>query len=486
MARTTRLGTSRSVIAWVVACAATTTVLVAVVWGQRLQRVNRDLKLGAAPLVGDWTWRVSVRIVPAIVVAIFVLVVSRRRLPYRVAVVANSLLGVCFCFALAASDGLDRLLDPVVHRTEYWANLARLPGTAEMLREYSQRSFLLRYSVHLKGHPPGFPLLLKGLGAVGLGRPWTTGALSFLGVALTIAGLAGVLKRVVSERAAIAVLPFLAVAPFMVWMGVSADAFFCGVAAVACYLLVCALTQAKSSSASASGPNAALVGLGLLSGLLFGYLLMLTYGATTFGVIPLTLLLTVRGPSIKERRVVTCCTALGVITVFGLFAANGFWWLDGLNTTRKFYWTGTAQFRPWRYFLVGNIGALLIAIGPVVVLGIARLRARSAWRLVGAAVVAVSLANASQYSKGEVERIWLMFMPWLTIGVLGLCAPRSVRSTPRDRQLVGDRNNAWESDSLGNSTSDSKGTVASSVPTAWLATTAIVAITLQVALQSKW
>lgn len=462
MARTTRLGTSQSVIPWVVAGAATTTVLVAVLWGQRLQRVNRDLKLGAAPLVGDWTWRVSVRIVPVIVVAIFVLVVSRRRLPYRVAVVANSLLGVCFCFALAASDGLDRLLDPVVHRTEYWANLARLPGTAEMLREYSQRSFLLRYSVHMKGHPPGFPLLLKGLEAVGLGRPWTTGALSFLGVGLSIAGLSAVLKKVVSERAAIAVLPFLAVAPFMVWMGVSADAFFCGVAAVACYLLVCALTRAESITTSTGG-KVAVIGLGLLSGLLFGYLLMLTYGAATFGVVPLMLLLTVQGPDTRDRLLIAVSTAIGVVIVFGLFAANGFWWLDGLNTTRRFYWTGTAQFRPWRYFLVGNIGALLIAIGPVVVLGIARLRARSAWRLVGAAVVAVSLANASQYSKGEVERIWLMFMPWLTVGVLGLVG-NSVRNADID---------------LDNSE-------ASPVPIVWLATTAFVAITLQLALQSKW
>ena len=37
--------------------------------------------------------------------------------------------------------------------------------------------------------------------------------------------------------------------------------------------------------------------------------------------------------------------------------------------------------------------------------------------LVGAAALSVVLADASGMSKSEVERIWLPFVPWLTVSV---------------------------------------------------------------------
>jgi methylthioxylose transferase len=50
-----------------------------------------------------------------------------------------------------------------------------------------------------------------------------------------------------------------------------------------------------------------------------------------------------------------------------------------------------------------------------VIAGLARLRDRRAWWLVGAALVGVAAADLSGMSKAEVERIWLPFVPWLAL-----------------------------------------------------------------------
>ena len=46
------------------------------------------------------------------------------------------------------------------------------------------------------------------------------------------------------------------------------------------------------------------------------------------------------------------------------------------------------------------------------------------WVLVGGGMLALGLAHASQHSKGEVERIWLLFFPWLVLGCVGLYRSR--------------------------------------------------------------
>jgi methylthioxylose transferase len=139
-----------------------------------------------------------------------------------------------------------------------------------------------------------------------------------------------------------------------------------------------------------------------------------------------------------------------------VFYHFGFWWFDGLRLTNKFYWIGSAYFRTWTYFLLGNVAVLLIAIGPAVIAGIASLRDRNLWPLVGGALLCVTIAEASQYSKGEVERIWLLFMPWLVPAVASL---RQDHATLRGEFVI---------------------------PTKWLACQGVLALALQMALRSKW
>jgi len=74
----------------------------------------------------------------------------------------------------------------------------------------------------------------------------------------------------------------------------------------------------------------------------------------------------------------------------------------------------------------GNFAALLFSAGPLLGAGVAqlvgRLRGclkdpptRVAALLSGAGLVMVLLADASQMSRAEVERIWLPFVPWLLV-----------------------------------------------------------------------
>ena len=137
----------------------------------------------------------------------------------------------------------------------------------------------------------------------------------------------------------------------------------------------------------------------------------------------------------RRRWVPLLVGAVGAGVVALGFAAAGFWWFDGLEATRGFYEEGLARVRPYGYFvLAGNLGALAFAVGPATAGGlgtmIAHARRHPALLICAGAAVAVLAADLSGLSKGEVERIWLPFTPWLAVGSRG---PPSTRR----EELVG-------------------------------------------------
>ncbi|MGH9114184.1 MAG: hypothetical protein ACRDZN_18060, partial [Acidimicrobiales bacterium] len=126
---------------------------------------------------------------------------------------------------------------------------------------------------------------------------------------------------------------------------------------------------------------------------------------------------------------------LGALAVLGVAAAAGFWWPEGLAATQSAYWSGLGGIRPALYLtFAGNPAALALATGPAVAAGLALALSRSnrlllrpvpggerarAALLPAAALAAVALADLSQLSRGEVERIWLPFVPWLALAAPG-------------------------------------------------------------------
>ena len=128
-----------------------------------------------------------------------------------------------------------------------------------------------------------------------------------------------------------------------------------------------------------------------------------------------------------ERRVrPLAVAAVGGVAVALVFLAAGYWWLDGFATAREQYLATVSTSRPYGYFLVNNLAAFAIAAGPALAIALWRLRDRRLWLLVGGAAAAIAIANLSGMSKGEVERIWLPFLPWIMLAAAAL--PQGLRA----------------------------------------------------------
>ena len=313
------------------------------------------------------------------------------------------------------------MIDPVTDRTEYWSRLPKLAPAKEMLRVWADPLWMRNQPVHLKGHPPGYVLILKAMAQIGLRSPWAAAALSWLAAASVAVGIVVIIRLCSNGDAWRRVAPFAIVAPYAVWMGTSADAVFSafGVWGVVGVALSC----------QAPAPQNRWL-WGVFGGSVLGFAIFLSYGMAPFLIIPGLVILSAPSISSRARVQSVLATALGGVAVVMLFAAFHFWWFDGLATTRIFYWKGTAKFRPWGYFFVANIANIVIASGPAVVAGIGITvaaglrRARTglrdllrttdrAWLMPLGAVVAMLGANLSQLSKGETERIWLPFIVFL-------------------------------------------------------------------------
>ncbi|MDA3039714.1 MAG: hypothetical protein O3C27_09325, partial [Actinomycetota bacterium] len=223
--------------------------------------------------------------------------------------------------------------------------------------------------------------------------------------------------------------PWLIVAPYALWMMTSADAVYSALGA--CGVATCVL------GVRSSGIRA--VAWGSASGLLLGLLLFFTYGGVTFLAVPLVPSLV----ALRKRRpgtlptIAAAAVAAGLVTA--VWAAAGFWWFAGAAATRYQYWAGTAQHRPQAYFAVANLAVALIALGPATFAGLVRLLRQRADPLaiivlVIGGLVALFASHLSQYTLAEVERIWLLFFPWLAAAG-GLLIGRP-DARPNARRLV--------------------------------------------------
>src|SRR5207249_75209 len=155
-------------------------------------------------------------------------------------------------------------------------------------------------------------------------------------------------------------------------------------------------------------------------GLLFGFTLFLSYGLILLALIPMGV------AAARGRLRPVALAAAGVLVVAAVFAAAGFQWVDGLRATLPQYAHSVARLRPQNYFVYGNLGAFALVLGPAAGAGLGRLRDRRAWLVVGSAMAAVLLADLSGLSKGEAERIWIPFVPWVLIAAGAL----ATRDTP--------------------------------------------------------
>ena len=388
-----------------------------------------DVKAGTAPpLLGDWAWRVGWS--SAVVLALVVLTAwpgldaALDRLPWRGLLALSCVTSVAWMVALALVDGpsgLGRILD---HGTEYLQSARAIDDVGVMLREYVSRiplDSVGNWPVHLAGHPPGAVLIFIGLDRVGLGS-WQAAGLVVVVVGATVpAAVATTLDRLGARRAARQALPFLVIGPAAILMAVSADAVFAATGAWAAAALAAA-TAARSAKAR--------LALSALAGLLFGWCLMESYGLVLLGAVALAVLLSAGGP-LRARATVAAVATTAVGVVVAVFAALGFAWWQAYPALQERYWAGIASQRPWWYWVVGNLAALVLAAGPMLpaALGAGSPRLTGLFRrrspepvaaLVAAGLTMVAVADLSLMSKAEVERVWLPFLPWLLLSAAWL------------------------------------------------------------------
>jgi methylthioxylose transferase len=373
-------------------------------WGDTLVRAGHVMKVGVPPLHAVYEPRVGVPDVPAVLLAVAVLLFLPRlahRARWPVVLVASTVAATAWTVAVNATDGRWGLVHGLDNRHEYLADVHRVGSPFVFLRGFTDH--ISEYATHTRGHPPGFVLVLWFLDRLGLSGAGWAAALCIGAAGIGVAAVLITVRDIAGEQVARAAMPFVAIAPVALWVGSSADAFFACLGAVAVALIVRAIVAPR--------PGAAVLG-----GIALGVLLLCSYGLVLLALIPVSLArsrarLAALGPAVAG--------AIGVLT---LAYAAGFNYFDGMRATRAAYFRGVASMRPLSYALVANLVTFALVLGPAVVVACTRLRDRRVWSIVAPTLFAVALADLSGMSKLEVERIWLPFALWVlpAAAVLGL------------------------------------------------------------------
>ena len=247
------------------------------------------------------------------------------------------------------------------------------------------------------------------LDRIGLhGGAWA-GLLCLLVGSSAAAAVVITIRALADEQTARRAAPFVAVAPTAIWVAVSADGYFAGVAAWGISLLAVAVRRPVRFPALVAGA----------AGLLLGWGVFLSYGLTLMGLPALAVLVSAPGWRAALRALGPA--ALAAVAVAVAFAVAGFYWFDGYTLVQQRYWQGIAKNRPFQYWGWANLACVVCAIGPGSVAGLSRvfdraaIRRRSGLHLLLLAMLAVIVcADLSMLSKAETERIWLPVTIWLT------------------------------------------------------------------------
>jgi methylthioxylose transferase len=384
-------------------------ILAGWLWGTLLNDRGEEILLDAPPLYGEWDIRLGLGVVVPVALAAGMIALAPRVVrtaSWKVLLGSIFLAGLAWPLALTLIDGTREISEPLLVPTQYLLAVPEVGEPGGFLTSFTE--VIDRYPAHVRAHPPAMVLGLWGLDQVGLGGEWAAAW-----VILVVAASAGVaalvaLRELAGEDNARRAAPYLVLTPAALAIATTADALFMAVGAWAVALVVLAIVR--------EGPRSD--AFGLAGGLLFGLTIFLSYGLVLLMLIPL-------GVAVARRRVrpLLVAAAGGSIVVLAFLAA-GFWWFDGYLVTRREYFESVAMTRPYEYFLLNNLAAFALVMGPVAVVAMTRLRDRGVWLLAGGGLAAVVIADLSGMSKAEVERIWLPFLPWVLLATCALPATR--------------------------------------------------------------
>ncbi|MBD8078443.1 hypothetical protein [Cellulosimicrobium arenosum] len=395
-------------------------VLLLVSWAQEIR--GRDgvvLLTGAEPFVGHWDLRVGMgTVVAAGVVAVVAAFGPRLATTLRWGALLAAAGGTALAFtvALGAATSWAGLTDPVRSRHEY---LPVVPDAAADPAGFVA-AFTAQvgdYPIHVRGHPPGFVVLLAGMDRVGLGGAGWAAALMIVAGTSAVVAVAVTLRRLggdAGETTARRALPAVVLAPAALWVATTADAFFAGVLAWGVAALAVASTTSRAWVRWVAAVGA---------GVLLGACPFLSYGLLHMGVLALVV------PWATRRWTPTLVAGAVVVLTVLAWGAAGFWLWDGLAATHGEWGDGSGTGRPYLYFLVADVVLLGVLVGPAGTGGLTRVARldRTSRALVLVAVASALLGALSGFERGEVERIWLPLACWVAPAAAALVdAPRRV------------------------------------------------------------
>jgi hypothetical protein len=381
-----------------------------------------------APIFGWWNAHVGWGTVPALLIAAAVVwwgPTVAANLRWRPLVGLTWATSLLWAFSLAMVDGWERgFAGRLTARHEYLRQVPTITDIPETLRTFSDRILDFQpdsWITHVSGHPPGALLTFVWLDRIGLGGGAWAGLFCVLIGSSAAAAIIIAIRAASDEATARLAAPFVAVAPTAIWIAVSADGYFAGVAAWGIALLALAVHgSSRRAIPAATG-----------AGLLLGWGIFLNYGLGLIAVPAVAVLLTAPDRRAALRGLVPAVIA--ALAVVAMFYSAGFWWFDGYLLVQERYWQGIANDRPFQYWAWANLASTVCAIGLGSVAGLGRvfdvqaLRRRSGLHvLLTGAFLSIALADLSMLSKAETERIWLPFTVWLTAAA-ALLPPRSHR-----------------------------------------------------------
>ena len=382
----------------------------------------------AAPIFGWWDAHVGWGTIPAIAIGLGTTLwgpAVAQRLPWRAVPLVTWATACAWAFALAMVDGWSlgfaRRLET---SNEYLRQVPSVTDIPYALRSFSSRILDFQpdsWITHVSGHPPGALLTFVWLDRIGLSGGAWAGLLCLLVGSSASAAIVVALRALSGAEIARSAAPFVAVAPTAIWIAVSADGYFAGVAAWGLALLALAVRGTTRLSL--------LAGAG--AGLLLGWGIFLNYGLGLIALPAVAVLIAAKDVRSALRALVPAVVA--ALAVVGVFALAGFWWFDGYVLVQERYWQGIAMNRPFQYWAWANFASVVCAVGLGTVAGVSRafdlklVKGRSGVHLlILGALLATVCADLSMLSKAEVERIWLPYTIWLTAAG-ALLPPRSRR-----------------------------------------------------------
>lgn len=333
--------------------------------------------------------------------------------PWRLSAVLVLGLGMHLALALAGPNGVGELWQPLARPEEFLAEFGRFvqEGPRDWLAAYGERLRQFRLPLHSSAHPPGGVLLMVAL---------LLFTMHPVRMAVALAGL-GVLGAWGLQRLARHLLPpDLALAAAALWLAVPSVALFNGTTvdvprAVAAIVVALAWHRAARRGRARSW---------FLAGAVHATALLLTLSLVTL----LPVLVALVWSHLRDRRPAELSgwagagVAGGVSVYLLLWLATGFDMWDCAWTVRHNIATKLQVMERPAAMLLLNLPVFAastgVALSGLLLAGTGE--RRPAWVrgiLVG---VGVGMAMTSPLVRGEVERVWLPFTPFLALAAAGM------------------------------------------------------------------